>query len=205
MRNFRFLSSASQRTFFESFRVSGKNLEIVSDEQEIDSLYCMPHRVDWPYEEDLFSRDFRCDKGISFFPNRYFSLPSNKPTPCRIDLCGNLVEQFNEIRSEHFAGRHVIGLHYRHGNGEFLDGRFDQNSFPDFEAVYQRTVEEYASITKRIMHSNGLDRCTVLVCSDNKKFREDILIRLPSAFTVTSDLPIGSQLDVDFARNEKLR
>lgn len=200
VRDFKYLPDA-QNTFTDHFSFEGDgwpNVEL--DPSVIDEVYRSPDRLDFVYEEELIDS---IPSGLQggFFNQRTVVIPSryhesnNANANIRFGLRGDLKEAFEQLRRTHFSGKPVIGIHFRHGNGEWLDGRPHPDA-PDFEERYQSLRDEYLKAVLRIQ-SSMQDQCRVLICSDNLAFRDDIREHIPRAFCVASQVPQIPHLTVN--------
>ena len=198
LRECKYTAPDSHQNFFTIFKFTNSNLDLITDEKTIDFLYSASPRIDWPFEEDIFTPLSNLSVGVNFFPNRFFSWPDLTSKRAVIELSGEFRSRFEIVKSSYFSDVPVIGVHFRQGNNEYLDGRFDPVMFDDYAYKYEELLQRYERLIGNIISENKLSEFKVLLCSDSKKFRDDLSHRVQYCFTVSDDVPSQSHLDLNF-------
>jgi len=202
LREFKYLIDP-QVNFTRHFAFEGKDWPAVEmDPDFIDKLYARDNRLDYVYEEDLIEsmvhriQPDHSDPDLVVIPSRYFCWnPAWGKKSIRLGLRGSLKHLFGKVRFRYFSDKPVIGIHHRHGNTEHLDGRIGPNS-PGHSNNCSQLLDAYTRKVQQVRDSYPGD-FAILVCSDNRRFREDLQRRLPSAFSVTKHLPETPHLRMD--------
>lgn len=111
------------------------------------------------------------------------------PARFRIGLRGWLAERMQPVLDSLRDDPPAVGLYFRHGNGEFLHGRFDAVVFNDFEAQLRALEQRYAEQARELATQLGIEQPRYFVASDNAGFVARMQEMLPGAFSLARNLP----------------
>jgi hypothetical protein len=197
MRQLPYFAIDAQAGFFDALALSAPGLRVIADIAEIDSLAAKP--------ECLKLRRYRplaFDQAppapvveIDGVLNRRLApwYGTKAPPGYRIALKGWLKAEIATRLAAH-DWRDVVGVHFRHGNGEILESREDFTTAPDYPTRAGDTAR--ALIAEVAVVAGGRP---VFVASDNRAFVADVLDQVPRAFTFLhglGDAPIMEYLHI---------
>jgi tetratricopeptide (TPR) repeat protein len=112
-----------------------------------------------------------------------------RPLSVRIGLRGWLRERMQPTMAMFESGPPTIGLYFRHGNGEFLCGRFDPVTFPDHAKRMEVLRFNYVCEAAQLADSLGLKEPRYFIASDNADFISTMKGLLPNSFSLSRNLP----------------
>lgn len=193
MHEFGYFASDAHIRFFDCFSLRfPQELEIITDLDRIAEIRHLDPRHGQPVA-DVVLPGADSDLPVLFIPgtitNRIY--PLDKPgwnQSFHIDLAGELLERSRAAaRLPHWSAP-VIGLYFRHGNGEFLDGRFDPTLFDDYQSRYEALKAQYVQTALAVAKARGWRTASYFACSDNSDFIATMQRELPNCFTL-SDMP----------------
>jgi tetratricopeptide (TPR) repeat protein len=187
MRRLPYFAKDAQAGFFDSFILSAPGLRIVSDPAAIDALAAHPDRLELDRYQPLAFDDappvpvIDLHGGLNRRLAPWYAVRA--PEGYSIALKDRLKAEVEGALAWHdWIG--VVGLHYRHGNGEILENREDFTTAPDYAARARRVAEGLIEEAGRLAGGRP-----VFVASDNRAFVATALERIPSAFTIARDIP----------------
>jgi hypothetical protein len=194
MRNFQYFGQDSHYQFFKNFNFSvPAELKITTDLKTIDSLYSHPsyHLItgqddismadDFAEKVVVGGRTWRCD---------HLYTPKHKTNPLSysVNLKGALRKEVVSRLSD-YVWTENIGVHFRHGNGEFLVDRFDSLKSCSYEREYALLKDQYVDgVTQLLRRVQGRD-ASVYLAGDNQAFVSELRARIPNSFVLASELP----------------
>jgi hypothetical protein len=188
------------REFFECFGFCAPaDKEIVTDITAIDQLYasadteCRGRFAPWGFVR-------RSDARIVVIDGSHVSNVLNaakKPVPpiYRIEPHGSFAELVAEGLPPKAPDEHWVGLHFRHGNGEFLSLRFDVNVTPDYSVRYEEVKRHYVDVARAVGKARFHDRTKYYIASDSTDFISYCRAHLPGA-VVRGDKGIDGHWEV---------
>ncbi|HEX5328280.1 MAG TPA: hypothetical protein VFW75_16550 [Acetobacteraceae bacterium] len=191
LRESHYFRDEPHREFFDRFEiVCATHKRVVTDLRTIDALYADPDLEDrgrfapWSFVCDSSARVVVIDGThvSSFLPIEAKPLPP----PYRIGLRPGFAVRVAEALPPKPAGEKWIGLHFRHGNGEFLAWRFDRQVTPDYDVRYQEIKRAYIDLALLAAKARFGGRARVYIASDSSEFIAWCRSRLPDTL-VRSD------------------
>lgn len=186
MRRFHYFSADPHASFFNSFEIAG-DLPIVTDLDEIGALSRAPDRAivgstmrllpDQPPPARVVDVQGVINRKLA----PWFAVAP--PPGFAVRLHGALRETVeNALRRR--AWDNAAGVHFRHGNGEFLQSREDFLTTPD----YRERVTRFEDEMVRRVTATACGR-EVFVAGDNREFVARMLRDVPRAFTLGTPIP----------------
>jgi len=194
MRSFQYFAADRHRQFFQCFALeTPPDIEVITNEADIVRLSAVTDRR-YAYEQ-LHLRDAaNLDAQVilvrgamlsDFYPIADKSFP---PAP-RIALRGWLRQRMARTLAGFQRGLPVVGVYFRHGNGEFLHGRLDRVLFPEHDALYADLKLRYAAGAREIAAQRGWAGARFFISSDSSEFVAGMKALLPGAFSLAGKLP----------------
>ena len=110
----------------------------------------------------------------------------------RIGLAGELNAAVETEHARIPEGQRLIGLHYRHGNGEFLHHRMDAHKSSDFDAWTEAVKGRYVAAVNALREAHPNVPTAVYIASDNATVAKSLTRRIAGAITAT-----GTRADID--------
>lgn len=189
MRDFNYYKNDSHRKFFEHFKlIAPPSLRISSDLQLIDSLYQNQSQMTVTENDPILKGDSNINVLYCNVVGR--NHPKQQTIPqYTIRLKGELKSVVNNALSEYFGGNKTIGVHFRHGNGEFLHGRFDSVQSSNYQEKYAEVKQLYRDEIEALLHKPQFRNAKIFVASDNMGFVEEMKQHFPQAFSIVNELP----------------
>jgi hypothetical protein len=192
-RRFQYFPRDAHSQFFNLCRPSTRGApEVTVDLDEIDEIYAIPDRRvlasgslsldierDFPERAVLVFGGF-CDLVGAEVDGRRSNLTMAPLSPLR--------EMVTETILRAFGGRKVVGIHFRHGNGEIWHGRPGSGDIT-FPFVYDLIKREYVTRATELVSELGVDQTVVLVTSDNADFISDVASRVPNPVVLSKVVP----------------
>ena len=194
MRSFQYFPEERHRRFFQCFAlVTPPDIEVITNEADIVRLSAVTDRR-YVYEqvhlrglEDATEQVILIRGGMmsDAYPISDKAFPPNP----RIELRGWLRQRMMRILGGFQRGQPVIGVYFRHGNGEFLHGRLDRVLFPEHDALYDDLKRRYAERAREIAAERGLRAPRYFIASDSSDFVASMKAMLPGAVSLSGRLP----------------
>lgn len=194
LRGFQYFDQDAHRRFFESFAISVPDAVFLTNELDvIDELYGIPsYRLitgideidcvkDFTEEVVVCSKMGRCDQ-------LYTLDEKSNPPEYAIRLKGDL-QRYVESKLATISWEGSIGIHFRHGNGEFLGTRFDAMKASSYEDDYTTLKDCYVERAGQLQRQSHREESKVFVAGDNAAFVAEMLSRVPLSFTFDATLP----------------
>jgi hypothetical protein len=188
------------REFFECFEIICRSPRlIVTDPDMIDALYADPD-VDnrgrfapWGFVRDSTARVVVVDGThvSSFLPVE--AKPA--PPPYRIGLRPDFAARVAEALPVKPEGERWVGLHFRHGNGEFLAWRFDPTVTPDYAVRYEEIKRKYIDLALLAAKARFGGRARFYIASDSSDFIAYCRAHLPDTI-VRSDKSVDGNWEL---------
>ena len=205
MQGFPYFSKNNHEQFFEYFEFSfPEDLDVITDIEDVKSVYNFEGVNDTIEKtmKKIMQRKFtRLRIQDDLIDDVIYSsghltnniLNEEESKNYGLKLKGILEEQVNETLSNHFINNKTIGVHYRHGNGEFLHDRFDSTKTKNYDEKLLLIKHEIIKNVNFMVKQNNLDNPRIYLASDNLEFVQSLNKMIPNSFYITEDLP-----DTDF-------
>lgn len=194
MRSFQYFPDNRHRRFFNCFALEAPpDVEVIIDHDEIVRLSADPDRR-FVYEQPhLAGLDAATERVVvvrgAMLAEAYTLADKVLPPALRVVPRGWLGTRIAAALSQFRRGPPVIGVYFRHGNGEFLHGRLDRVLFPEHDALYADLKARYAERARRIADERGLRAPRYFIASDSAEFVASMVATLPGAFSFANKLP----------------
>lgn len=217
MRAFQYLEGDAHGGFFANFELTGPpGFAVLTDLAALDRLYRAPNRTVLLWQEDCPGLLRRPPGDVVIFPDVPYAGRYTKdrpvavrgPDPWRtrlkrrlrgrparfpdgyfsLALRGRLRDEVEPLLDERFAGGPVIGVQFRHGNGEFLHARFSDRTFDGYEAAYRAILARYVEAVQGLQRRDERLR-RVFLASDNARFIEEMRAAIAGAFALEVNRP----------------
>jgi hypothetical protein len=200
LRESHYFRDNAHRAFFECFKISAPGgKRVITDLETIDSLYADADLEDrgrftpWGFVRDSPARVVVIDGThvSSFLP------VEAKPVPprFRIGLTAGFAARVSEALPPKPDDERWIGLHFRHGNGEFLAWRFDPLVTPDHAVRYEEIKRKYVDLALLAAKARFGGQARFYVASDSSEFIAWCRARLPDTI-VRSDRSVDGHWEV---------
>ena len=194
MRAFQYFAEDRHRKFFQCFALEvPPDIAMITNEADIVRLSAVAERR-FVYEQ-IHLRDIADapERVIlvrgAMLSDAYPIADKTLPPLPRIALRGWLRQRMAATLSGFQRGLPVIGVYFRHGNGEFLHGRLDRVLFPEHDALYGDLKLRYAARAREIAAARGLHGSRFFISSDSAEFVAGMKALLPGAFALAGKLP----------------
>jgi len=194
LRNFQYINKDPHVQFFKNFKLLvPENLSITTDLDVIDTLYShTSYKLVTGKQDISIARDFEEEVVIAgqTFACDHLYRPKDKlyPPQYRVELIGGLKVKVKN-KFSNYSWKNSIGVHFRHGNGEFLIKRFDPVKSADFEKEYASLKQKYVDRVNQILRRVVDHQFNVFVTGDNQEFVSELENRIPNAVSLASELP----------------
>ncbi|HEY6434437.1 MAG TPA: hypothetical protein VIZ17_20880 [Acetobacteraceae bacterium] len=200
LRESHYFPEDAHRAFFDCFAIRAPDgKQVITDLQTIDSLYADPEVEDrgsftpWGFVRDSPARVVVIDGThvSSFLP------VEAKPVPprFRLDLTAGFAARVREALPPKPDDERWIGLHFRHGNGEFLAWRFDPFVTPDYAVRYEEIKRKYVDLALLAAKARFSGRARFYIASDSSEFIAWCRAHLPDTI-VRSDRSVDGHWEV---------
>jgi tetratricopeptide (TPR) repeat protein len=188
MRRFQYFSAHRHASFFEAFAIRlPADMPLVIDPARIEELAHGATKIDAAQARSLTPHglpgagNLDVEGVVSRGLAPWFGVAP--PPGFAIGLKGPLRETV-EASLRTTSWHNVVGVHFRHGNGEFLQSREDFLTAPDYRERIARFQERMAA---RVAETAAGRR--VFVAGDNREFVEHMRRTVPGAFTLGTPIP----------------
>jgi tetratricopeptide (TPR) repeat protein len=188
MRRFQYFPAHRHASFFEAFEIHlPADMALVTDPARIEDMARDAARIDAVQARRLSletpppAGNIDVEGVVSRGLAPWFGVVP--PPGFAIRLKGWLHETV-EAALGTMSWRNVVGVHFRHGNGEFLQSREDFLTAPDYR---DRIVRFQESMAARVAETAAGRR--VFVAGDNREFVEYMRRAVPAAFTLGTPIP----------------
>jgi tetratricopeptide (TPR) repeat protein len=194
LRGFQYFAADRHRQFFQNFTlVPPPDLNVITNEADIEKLSAVTDRR-YVYEQ-IHLRGLAAAReqvilvrGAMLSDAYPIASKTFPPTP-RIALRGPLARRMAPTLAAFQRGQKVIGVYFRHGNGEFLHGRLDRVLFPEHDALYADLKLRYAERARQIAAERDLPNARFFISSDSSEFVASLKAMLPGAVSLARKLP----------------
>lgn len=191
MTEFQYFATERHRNFFACFDVVCPNRQsVLTDLEAVRRLYDSPSQVTLTHYSPLRD-DTAFAEDVVIVPGTYRNslLPPWSPQgrDYRIRLAGEIKAHVDGLLDPMFDAD-VLGVHFRHGNGELLGDRFDAVKFDDPATKFEEICGEYRRRIQQQRQRFG-EACRVFVASDHAPFKAWIRSQFPTAFSVARHAP----------------
>ena len=192
--NFQYFANDAHRQFCECFALEGpKDLAVTTNPTAVRALHDDPSKFHVRNPEDLPRASERPERVVlvhgTWLISVYPLAARQTPPLVRVALRGWLRERIDANIANLRNGGPIIGIYFRHGNGEHLLGRFDTGSFPDYAARLGELQRRYAQHAKDIAAAQGWSAPRHFIASDNAGFVTAMRALLPNCITLAQKLP----------------
>jgi hypothetical protein len=191
---FQYFAADRHRQFCDCFALEAPpGLRVITDAADLAALRAMPDRREILVRGEINRLAGAAERLIAvpgtILDDAYRLSDKAAPPVVRIGLRGWLRDRVADSLQRFEQGAPVIGLYFRHGNGEFLNGRFDAKIFPNHAVLLADLRQRYAALARQIAADRGWPDARFFIASDNAGFVADMRQMLPNAFSLATMLP----------------
>ncbi len=194
LRAFQYFAEQRHRQFFQCFALEvPPGIEVITNEADIVRLSAVTDRR-FVYEQIHLREVMDAPEQVILVRGAMLSdacplAGKTLPPSPRIALRGWLRQRMLATLAGFQRGLPVIGVYFRHGNGEFLHGRLDRVLFPEHDALYADLKLRYSARAREIAAQRGLAGSRFFISSDSAEFVAGMKTLLPGAFSLAGKLP----------------
>ena len=183
LRRFPFFANERQAAFFSVFDLKGPyDLAIETDLEVVDTLLLDPGRLGGEPWQDVELTTATPNRVVVIDSTRvrtHYTLADKAPAPLyRIELKGEMASRI-AARLAELPPRPRIGVHFRHGNGEYLQTRINPIATPDYRARYSELKLHFANTAELVSRLRNYQDPGHFIASDSVEFIESLKNLLP--------------------------
>ena len=194
MSSFQYYKNDRHSQFFKDFKIVAPGVTLETDLNKINEILATPDLFQIPATSDKVPIDAQIDEAVIFAPGNliahWYSIETKSEyNVIRVELGDRIRPDVETALAGITWSRSTIGLYFRHGNGEFLHGRFDYRIFSKYDWVYDLIQRRYIDLATKQAAAAGSDDVGFFVASDNEEFRAKIKSSLRGSFSLAGSVP----------------